>query len=93
MRVTLLWQRICIIDTNDARYTFSFFLFFFSCFHFVFVLRITHLAFIDEINKEHIACLQMVKMNGSRSSVLPPLPSPTPTPQINPLMGEFFHSP
>ena len=36
----------------------------FSCINFLFVLRITHLAFIDEINKGHIACLQMVKMNG-----------------------------
>ena len=36
----------------------------FSCINFLFVLRIKHLAFIDEINKGHIACLQMVKMNG-----------------------------
>ena len=28
MLLTLLWQRICVIDTNDIRYTFSFFLFF-----------------------------------------------------------------
>ena len=65
----------------------------FSCINFLFVLRITHLAFIDEINKGHIACLQMVKMNGSYSSVLPPPPPLPPTSQINPLMREFFHSP
>ena len=59
----------------------SFFLSVFSCFNFLFFLRITHLAFIDEINKEHIACLQMVKINGSYSSVLPPFPSPHPTNQ------------
>ena len=64
------------------------------CFNFLFVLRVTHLAFIDEINKAHIACLQMVKMNDSYYSVLPASPPPpAPTSQINTPMGEFIHNP
>ena len=51
--------------------------FFFSCFNVLFVLRITHLALIDEMNKEHIGSLQMVKLNGSYSIATLPPPPPT----------------
>ena len=72
---------------------FSNFLFCFSCFNFLFVLRITQLAFIDEINEEHTACLQMVKMNSSYSSVLPPLPPPPPHPTNQHSNGRIHSQP
>ena len=65
---TLLWQRICIIDTNVARYTFSFFFFFF--FFSSWKERIRHLS-MKQITET--LYLHMMKMNAIFSSALPPL--------------------